>query len=139
MGQASGGAADTRGIRRKGAAVEPLGRGTGKEGVILPGAGNSPPSRPAREGDVKMRDLTPSRHLPGIVGPGPGRSAGEGAAAGRDAFALADGIHAVIEAGNDARANLISLDVQRVAIRELGVGDGVDRAGDWWRRAIFLF
>ena len=70
----------------------------------------------------------------GVVAPSPTGGGGEGAAAGGDCCALTDGVHGVVILGNHAAASLVLLGGKDIAIRLPGVGDGVDRASDVWRR-----
>jgi hypothetical protein len=62
----------------------------------------------------------------GVVAPCPARGGGEGGAAGADSSALADGIHAVVIAGNDAGANLVLFEFEHIAVGGPGVVDIVD-------------
>jgi hypothetical protein len=66
----------------------------------------------------------------GIVAPCPAWDCWEGSAAGGDSGALADDVHGIVVTGDDAGANFVLLDVEQVAIRFVGVCDGVDGAGD---------
>jgi hypothetical protein len=66
----------------------------------------------------------------GVVAPGPAWDRWEGSAAGGDSGALADGIHGIVVAGNDAGANFVLLHVKDITVWLPGVGDGVDGAGD---------
>ncbi len=66
----------------------------------------------------------------GVVAPGPAGDCWEGGAAGGNSGALADGIHGVVVTGDDTGANFVLFDVEQVAVRFVGVGDGVDGAGE---------
>ena len=71
----------------------------------------------------------------GVVTPEPAWDRCEGGAAGGDSRALANGIHGVVVTGNHACANFVLLGIEDVAGGFVGVGDGVDGAGDFYDEA----
>ena len=71
----------------------------------------------------------------GVVAPEPAWDRWEGGAAGGDSGALTDSIHGIVVTGNHACANFVLLGIEDVAGGFVGVGDGVDGAGDFFDEA----
>ena len=68
----------------------------------------------------------------GVVAPEPAWKGWVGGAAGGDSGALADGVHGIVVAGDGGGANSVLLAGKDVAVELVSVGDGVERAGDFF-------